>query len=135
MRKKKVLLIAAVIVALLVSLGAAAWYLTSQSLFGPSTVELKGAIYGGLGVKPDPINCLLAGRPTGWKGHREYLGFISANQQKMDVVAQDGILAVGSDTLKNCQSVTELVTDGQTYQELVILNRFNQIWYKIGPYK
>ncbi len=118
---------------LLVLLAATeALYLGTQRLLDPASVELGGIIYFGESPRFDPINCLFAGQQTGWIGYKDYLGFVMTDQEKLDVVVQDGILTVAAYELRNCQSVTESFSvQGEFAHYLLILNRFNQIWYRI----
>lgn len=126
MPSKKLLLIAALIALALGLIVLEVRYITTQSLLAPTTVELRSVVYGGLGSRFAPFDCLVAGRQTGWKGYRGYLGFILVDKRKSDVLLQDGNLAVGNEVLKNCHSVKELLTDGKNYQEMEILNRFGK---------
>ncbi len=126
--------IGAIAVALLALLGAEAWYVTSQPLQPPGTVELGGPILAARAVQTDPVDCVLAGKQTGWTGYQDYVGFSQAGQQKLDVLAQHGGLAIGGDVVGNCQSLEMSFSTGKKYGGLRILNRFNQIWFKIERY-
>ncbi len=118
---------------LLVLLAATeALYLGTQRLLAPASVELGGIIYFSESPRFDPINCLFAGQQTGWIGYKDYLGFMMSDQSKLDIVAQDGVLALAAYELRNCQSVTESFSvEGDFAHYLLILNRFNQIWYRV----
>ncbi len=118
---------------LLVLLAATeALYLGTQRLLAPASVELGGIIYFSESPHFDPINCLFAGQQTGWIGYKDYLGFMMSDQSKLDVVAQDGVLALAAYELRNCQSVTESFSvEGDFAHYLLILNRFGQIWYRV----
>jgi hypothetical protein len=133
--KKKFLMIAGVVALAITLLGVEVLYVTGQMLDKPGTVKLETIVNGGMLPTFDPVNCVLAGEQTGWKGYRNYLGFIFVDEQKLDIVSQDGILTIGSDALKNCQSIIVFLKNGKIFQELTILNRFNQIWYRIEPYE
>ncbi len=121
---------------LLVLLGGEARYVLSQPLLSPGTVELGGLIQAAGTVKVDLVNCVIAGTQTGWLGYQDYVGFTQAGQQKLDAVARHAGLAVGSDVLGNCESVGMSFSTGKpgSFGELRILNRFNQIWFKIERY-
>ncbi len=109
-----------------------ALYLGTQRLLAPASVELGGIIYFSESPRFDPINCLFAGQQTGWIGYQDYLGFMMTDQSKLDVVAQDDVLAVAAYELGNCQSVTESFSvQGEFAHYLLILNRFGQIWYRV----